>query len=85
MYHSMELVYDPSDACVNESQLEERDWTSSKSGHIQGKEELPANMNEPGGKGFIMHAKVDTDHVSDMLTRRSQTGFLVYLNCALVY
>ena len=35
--------------------------------------------------GFVMHAKVDADHASDTITRRSRTGFLVYLNCAPIY
>ena len=32
-----------------------------------------------------MHAKVDADHALDTVMRHSRTGFLVYLNCALVY
>ena len=32
-----------------------------------------------------MCAKVDADHTSDTITRCSRTGFLVYLNCALIY
>jgi hypothetical protein len=51
---------------------------------VQGKEELPPNMPEPRGTGFVIRAKVDADHAADTVTRRSRTGFLVYLNCALV-
>ena len=39
-------------------------------------------MPEPRGLGFIMRAKVDTDHASNMMRRRSRTGFLV---CAPIY
>ena len=84
-YHNTELVYDPSDPCVEESDFERRDWASSEFGHVEGKEELPPNMPEPRGMGFVMRAKVDADHASDTVTRRSRTGFLVYLNCAPVY
>ena len=42
-------------------------------------------MPEPGGLGFIMHAKVDADHTSDTITKYSRTGFLVYLNRAPIY
>ena len=52
---------------------------------MQGKEEIPSNMPEPRGQGFIMHVKVDADCASDTITRRSRTGFLVYLNCAPIY
>jgi hypothetical protein len=84
-YHNTEMVFDPSDPVIDESSFEQRDWTSSEFGHLQGKEELPPNMPEPRGLGFIMRAKVDADHASDTVTRRSRTGFLVYLNCAPVY
>jgi hypothetical protein len=69
---------------VEESDFELQDWTSSEFGHLQGKEELPPNMPEPRGLGFVMRAKVDADHAGDTVTRRSRTGFLVYLNSALV-
>jgi hypothetical protein len=42
-------------------------------------------MSEPRGLGFIMRVKVDADHAADSVTRRSRTGFLVYLNCAPIY
>ena len=32
-----------------------------------------------------MRAKVDADHASDTVSRRSRTGLLIYLNCAMVY
>ena len=84
-YHNTEFVYDPSDPVVDENDFERRDWASSEFGHVEGKEEFPANMPEPRGHGFIMRTKVDADHVSDTVSRRSRTGFLIYLNCALVY
>ena len=84
-FHNMEMVFNPSDPVVDEAQFERRDWTTSEFGHLEGKEMLPPNMPEPPGLGFIMRAKVDADHASDTVTRRSRTGFLVYLNCAPIY
>ena len=84
-YHNSELVYDPSEPDFDKSKFELKDWTSSEFGHIQGKEELPPNMPQPRGRGFVIRAKVDADHASDTVTRRSRTGFLVYLNCSLVH
>ena len=84
-YHNIELVYDPSNPVVEENDFERRDWASSEFGHVEAKEEFPANMPEPRGHGFIMRAKVDADHASDTMSMQSRTGFLVYLNCALVY
>jgi hypothetical protein len=58
-YHNTEMVYDPSDPCIDESTFELKDWTSSEFGHLQGKEELPPNMPEPQGQGFMINVKVD--------------------------
>ena len=52
---------------------------------MQGKQEIPSNMPEPRGLGFIMRAKVDADHALNTITRHSRTRFLVYLNCAPIY
>ena len=79
-YHNTELFYDPSDPVVDENDFERRDWASSEFGNVEGKEEFPANMPEPTGHGLIMRAKVDADHASDMVSRQSRTGFLIYLN-----
>ena len=84
-YHNTELVYDPSDPVIDESLYEAKDWASSEFGHLDGKEEIPPNMPEPRGMGFIVSAKVDADHASDSVTRRSRTGYLVWVNSSLVY
>jgi hypothetical protein len=84
-HHNAELVLDPSDPVVNESDFERKDWASSEFGHISGKEEIPANMPVPKGFGFVMRCKVDADHAADTISRRSRTGFIVYLNCAPIY
>ena len=77
--------YHNTDPVVEQDAFEQRDWTSSEFGTVQGKEEVPSNMPEPKGLGFIMRAKVDADHASDTMTRCSRTGFLVDLNCAPIY
>ena len=43
---------------------------------------LPGNMPEPRGQGMIMRCLVDADHASDSITKRSRTGFVIYLNTA---
>ena len=84
-HYNGEIVFDPTEPEIDHSSFEEQDWTTSEFGHVIGKEVLPPNMPAPRGKGFIMTAMVDADHASDTVSRRSRTGFLVYLNSALVY
>ena len=59
--------------------------SKANSDMLMEKKNFPPNMPEPHGMGFTMRAKVNAKHVSDRVTRRSRTGFLVYLNCASVY
>ena len=84
-YHNTELVYDPSDPVIEESNFTLQDWSSSKFGHVQGHEEKPPNMLETRGLGYTMRSKVNADHAADMVTRTSRNGFLVDINSALVY
>ena len=84
-YHNTEMVYDPSNPVIDKASFELKDWTSSEFGHIQGKEELLTNMPQPRGQGFFLRSKVDTDHAADTVTRRSRTGFIIYLNSAPIY
>lgn len=84
-YHNTEMVFDPSDPVIDEAQFERMDWTSSEFSHVERREEIPANMPEARGLGFTISAKVDADHASDTTTRRSRTGFFVFINSALVY
>ena len=55
--------------CVKESYFELEDWTSSEFNNLQGNDELPPNMPQPRGLGFIISAKVYSDHAYDTLTR----------------
>jgi hypothetical protein len=84
-YHNTELVFDPSEPDIDLTKFERKDWSSSEFGHLEGKEKLPPNIPQPRELGFTMSAKVDADHASDTVTRRSRTDFLVYLNCAITF
>ena len=46
---------------------------------------VPSDMPEPLGEGMTMRLFVDSDHAGDVKNRRSRTGFLVYLQSALIY
>jgi hypothetical protein len=48
------------------------------------KDILPPDMPEPLGKPVQVTGFLDSDHVSDQVTRRSQTGILIFLNCVLL-
>jgi hypothetical protein len=79
------MVSDQSDPVIDESVFNQKDWASSEFGHVAGEEEIPAHMPQPIGLGFVLQAKVDADHTADIFTRRSRTGFHIFLNSAPVY
>jgi hypothetical protein len=83
--HNAEMACDPSDLVIGKSAFQQKDWTSGEFGHPQGKEELPPNMPEPCGQGFVINAKVNADHAADTVTRPSRTRFFECLKCAPVH
>ena len=45
-------------------------------------DECPMNAPEPRGKPVQVNVYVDADHAGNKVTRRSQTGILIFLNMA---
>ena len=43
---------------------------------------VPPNETEPRGKEFYLRIFVDSDHAEHKLTRRSRTGYIIFLNNA---
>ena len=83
-HHNAELVFDPTYVNVDEKLFERQDWSSTP--YISDEpEELPLNMPPPRGFGFIIRAFVDADHAGESVTRKSRSGFIVYVNNAPVY
>ena len=78
------MMYDPLPRNLDMDVFEKQDWASSKFGSKLNEED-PANKPEPRGIAVILSALVDADHAADTTTRKSRTGFLVYLNSALIH
>ena len=47
-------------------------------------EEIPSNAPTPLGKSVQINCYVDADHAGNKITRRSQTGILLYVKMSLV-
>ena len=83
-HHNAELVFDPSYPSVDKTKFERQDWSSAPYDYEE-LEELPLNMPIPRGHGIVIRVFVDADHAGDSTTRKSRTGFVVYVNNAPVY
>jgi ribosomal protein L31E len=77
--HNSRMVFDPSYPEIDASTFQEHDWTEFY-GDI--KEAIPPDRPKSRGKEIDIRMFVDSDHAGDKLTRRSRTGFFVYVNSA---
>jgi len=80
-----EMVFDPTPIEPDKTLFERQDWSYSAYGYESLKEELPSDMPVPHGQSMTMRVFVDADHAGDQVTRRSRTGFIVFLNNAPIY
>ena len=81
-HHSARLVFDPSYPDINHDDFPRKDWSGF---YGEEKETLPLNAPSSKGKEFIIRAYVDALFAGCKLTRRSRTGFIVYLNSTPIY
>ena len=78
--HNGCLVFDPSYPNMSQSKFEDgQDWVRTY-GKVE--EPVPGNALEPRGKHVVLRLFVDSDHAGEELTRRSRTGYIIYMNSA---
>ena len=73
------VVFDSSLPEVEESRFKSVNWSE-----IYGdmKEELPSNMPKPRGNPVVISMFCDAAFAVNIITRRSQTGILIFINQA---
>jgi hypothetical protein len=74
------IAFDPKVPYINKDQFIHTDWSGSIYG--EGEEELPPKMPEPLGNSVQITCFVDSDHAGNKVTRKSHTGFIIFLNNA---
>ncbi|KAL7465236.1 hypothetical protein ACHAXS_005568 [Conticribra weissflogii] len=72
---------DPTYLAIDSTQFPICDWSEFYS---EVEEPIPPNTPEAIGKVVDLCMFVDSDHVGDQHTLRSCSGFLIYLNTALI-
>ena len=73
------VVFDDSLPKVNEEQFKEVNWKNTY-GDVT--EDLPTNMPEARGNAVIISMFTDAAFAGDLVTRRSQSGILIFINRA---
>ena len=80
--HNSRLVLDPTYPAINYDEFkQDEDWTQF---YQDAQEPMPPNAPKPLGKEVELRGYVDSDHAGDKSTRRSRTGFLIFMNTALI-
>jgi hypothetical protein len=74
------MAFDDKPPMIIEDAFHRTDWSKSVYGDVE--EEIPINCPEPRGNPVTMTCFVDANHAGNKVTRRSQTGFIMYLNLA---
>jgi hypothetical protein len=77
--HNAIFVFDPTYPAVDMGTFIKTDW---KSMYGDVKEMIPSDAPIPRGKEVDLRLFVDSDHAGEQFTRRSRTGFVIYLNMA---
>ena len=77
------MVFETTEPDIDESQFNNEDLSVTAYGEC--KEEIPPNEPHSRGIGFTIRGFVYSDHAGNCITRRSRTGFLIFLNCAPIY
>jgi hypothetical protein len=78
-YQNARIVFDPTYPTVDMGAFVKTDWKSMY-GYV--KELVCSDSPVTRGKEVDLRLFVDSVHACDQLTRRSRTGFVVYLNMA---
>ena len=73
------LFFDPQHPNIDERAFKEHDWFEF---YRDAKERLPSDSPKPRCNMVSTHCFVDSDHAGDKVTRRSQTGILIFVNRA---
>ena len=81
--HNGVMVLDPTEPDLDLNEFCTEDWSATPYGNCV--EEIPLYAPGLRGLGFTNRSFVDSDHAGDKITRRSRTGFIVYLNSAPIY
>ena len=79
--YNSRMAFDPSYPDIDMNDFKECDW---KQFYGDVKEAIPSNAPEPRGKFVWLRMFVDSDHAGEKRTRRSRSGFFIYLNMAMI-
>ena len=82
LHNKNDLAFDPMYQKVESDQNIEEKIEEMRKIYLDAKEDVPPNAPEPRGRPVQVVCFEDSDHAGNRVTRRSQTGILLYINSA---
>jgi hypothetical protein len=79
LHQNSRVVFDPTYPSIDMGDFIKTDW---KFMYGDVKEMIPPDAPAPHGKEVDLRLFVDSDHAGEQFTRRSRTGYMIYLNMA---
>ena len=76
------LFFDPTYPDIDFDTFNDRAQRKTFYGDVN--EAIPPNAPDPRGKAVDLRMWVDSDHAGDNMTRRSRTGYFIFLNTVLI-
>jgi hypothetical protein len=80
-HHNARIAFDPTYPEIDYSKFDRKDWRRF---YNDVKEPIPPNAPKPLCKAVVITLYVDADHAGHQVTRRSRTGFIMFINCAVI-
>ena len=79
--HNSRLIFDPSYPEIDTTNFNDPDW---KTFYGDVEEAIPPNAPEPRGQSIVIRVFCDSSHADDRKTRRSRSGYFIFINQSLV-
>ena len=79
--YNSRLAFDPTYPSIDMSDFKECGW---KQFYDDVTEAMPPNAPGPRDKDVDLQMFVDSDHAEEKMTRHSRTGFMIFMNTALI-
>ena len=76
------LYFDPAQAKLDENMFSGSDYTQFKDHYRDAVEELPDRRPKPRGRMVKITCFVDASHAANRVTRKSHTGYIIFINRA---
>ena len=78
------IIFDPAKPDMSDCDFKEYSSTEWGAEYDGAKEQIPVDAPKALGKSVLLRMFVDSDHAGDKVSRRSRTGFVIFINGGII-